>query len=231
MAGFGEYLDRLSNSGVLRVTHMVLNGIAAGAGIFLLVIGTSGLFDVYKNFGGITLPLLSAVLGASVTFVSFLGIIGSIKRSQQVFGTYSALLTLLVIVQAIGLLVLWLHPEHIEDRFSDVWEKLYDDDQDTIRYIEKDLQCCGFKSPIDMAVPKNCSVKKHYGFVVGCLEPLQHQWHSKRHAMLWAGLAIIGAQVVSLLMGAELARRYKRAREGGYHQVPERTEGSPLLRA
>ncbi|KAJ1825795.1 hypothetical protein LPJ73_009168 [Coemansia sp. RSA 2703] len=231
MASFGEYLDHLSNSKVLRATHMVLNGVAAGAGIFLLAVGASGLFDKYKVFSGTTLPLLSATLGASVAFVSFLGIAGSIKRSQHIFGTYSALLTLLVVVQVIGLLVIWLRPEHIEDRFGQAWEKLYEDDQDTIRYIEKDLQCCGFKSPIDMAVPKNCSVKKHYGFVTGCLEPLEHQWHAKRHAMLWAGLAIVGAQVVALLMGAELARRYKRARDGGYHQVPARTEGSPLLRA
>ncbi|KAJ2706414.1 hypothetical protein FB645_001559 [Coemansia sp. IMI 203386] len=231
MSGFGEYLDRLSGSGILRAIHMVINGVAAGAGIFLLVTGVTGLFDVYKTFGGMAMPLMCSVLGLLVTFVSFLGIVGSIKRNQYIFATYSALLTLLVVVQIIALLVIWLHPEHIEDRFSTAWEGLYDKDPDTIRYIEKDLKCCGFKSPTDMPVPAHCITKKHYGFTVGCLEPLEHQWHQRRTAVLWAGLAIVGAQVISLLMGAELARRYKRAREGGYHRVPERTEGSPLLRA
>ncbi|KAI7826292.1 Tetraspanin family-domain-containing protein [Kickxella alabastrina] len=230
-SGFREYLDAISGSGMLRVIHMVLNGAAAAAGIFLMVTGVAGLTDMYKTFGGIAMPLTCAILGGLVTFVAFLGVIGAIKRSEYMFGTYSALLTILVAVQVIALMIVWLRPGHIEDRFSSVWEGLYDNDQDTIRSIEKDLRCCGFKSPVDMAVPANCSVKKHYGFAVGCLEPLQHQWHARRKSMLWAGAAIVSAQVLSLVMGAELARRYKRAREGGYQRVPARNEGSPLLRA
>ncbi|KAJ2724599.1 hypothetical protein GGI07_001852 [Coemansia sp. Benny D115] len=231
MPGFDEYLDRVSGSGTLRVIHMVLNGIAAAAGIFLLVTGVTSLFDMYRTFGGNAMPITCAILGAIVSFVSFLGIVGSIKRSQYMFGTYSALLTLLVVAQIIVLMVIWLHPEHIEDKFSNVWENLYDNDPQTIKYIEKDLRCCGFRNPADMAVPKTCAVKKNYGFTEGCLGILEEQWHGRRKAMLWAGVAIVGAQVLALLMGAELGRRYKRAREGGYQRVPAANEGSPLLRA
>ncbi|KAJ2006315.1 hypothetical protein GGI04_000689 [Coemansia thaxteri] len=225
---FGEYLDRIGGTSMLRIVHMVLNGIAAAAGVFLIVMGVTNLFDMFKIFGGASLPISSIVLGSLVVLITTVGIVGSIKRSQQMFGTYSGLLTLLVLVQLVVLLVLWLRPHDVEARFSDVWEGLYKNDQDTIRSIEKDLKCCGFQSPVDMAVPDNCATKKHYGFSVGCVGPLEYQWRQRRCSALWAGFTMVGAQIVALLMGAELGRRYRLAREG-YQRVPGR-EGSPLLR-
>ncbi|KAJ2910521.1 hypothetical protein GGI21_000792 [Coemansia aciculifera] len=227
---FGEYLDRLGGTSVLRAIHMLLNGIAATAGIFLIIMGTSSLLDMFKTFGGTSLPVTSIVLGTLVVLISLVGIVGSVKRSQYMFGTYSGLLTLLVLVQLVVLLVIWLRPYDVEARFSDVWEGLYKNDPDSIKFIEKDLKCCGFESPVDMAVPANCSVKKHYGFSDGCVGPLRFQWKQRRHALLWAGFTMVGAQIVALVMGAELGRRYRNARDG-YHRVPGHAEGSPLLRA
>ncbi|KAJ2581925.1 hypothetical protein GGH95_001820 [Coemansia sp. RSA 1836] len=227
---FGEYLDRLGGTSVLRVIHMALNGIAAVAGIFLVVVGTSSLLSMFKTFGGTSLPVSSIILGTLVVLISLVGIVSSVKRSQYMFGTYSGLLTLLVLVQLVVLLVIWLRPYDVEGRFSDVWEGLYKNDPDSLRAIEKDLKCCGFKSPVDMAVPDNCATKKHYGFSDGCVDPLRFQWRHRRSAILWAGFTMVGAQIIALVMGAELGRRYRNAREG-YHRVPGRAEGSPLLRA
>ncbi|KAJ2453536.1 hypothetical protein EV183_002175 [Coemansia sp. RSA 2336] len=226
---FGDYLDRMGGNETMRAVHMTMNGIAGIAGIFFIITGVTSLFDVYKVFGGATMPILHIIIGSLVAFISLLGIVGSVKRSQYIFGTYSGILTLLVIVQIIGLLILWLRPFDVEERFSDVWENLYEKDQESIRYIEHDLKCCGFASPVDMPVPANCSVKKKYGYTRGCLKPLVHEWRHSRHMILWIGFAMVLAQVVSLVMGAELGRRYKRAREG-YQRVAGRAEGSPLLR-
>ncbi|KAJ2738657.1 hypothetical protein GGI20_006239 [Coemansia sp. BCRC 34301] len=227
---FGEYLDRLGGTSVLRVIHMTMNGIAAAAGIFLVIMGTAGLLDMFKSFGGRSLPVSSIVLGTLVVLISLVGIVSSVKRSQYMFGTYSGLLTVLVLVQLVALLVLWLRPYDLETRFSDVWEGLYKNDPGSIKTIERDLKCCGFKSPVDMAVPANCATKKHYGFSDGCVGPLTFQWTHRRSAALWAGFTMVGAQVVALVMGAELGRRYRSARDG-YHRVPGHAEGSPLLRA
>ncbi|KAJ1666644.1 hypothetical protein IW140_002597 [Coemansia sp. RSA 1813] len=230
--GFGEYLDRLAGSGAMRVVHMVMNVVAATIGIFFLIIGITGVFDTYKDFGGLALPVTAIVLGTLVTMISLIGIIGSIKRSQHLFAAYSGLLTLLVLAQLVALLVIWLKPNDIDTRFGKVWEKLYENDPDTIRYIEKDLKCCGFKSPVDMPVPAHCSVKKHYGFTTGCLDILEHQWSAQKSTILWAGFAMVGAQIVSLLLGAELGRRYMNS-QNEYQRVPQpaRNEGSPLLHA
>ncbi|KAI9499991.1 hypothetical protein GGI25_002997 [Coemansia spiralis] len=230
--GFGEYLDRLGGAGTMRVVHVVLNIVAATLGIFFLIIGTTGAFDLYKSFGGTTVPVMSIVLGGLVTMISLVGIVGSIKRSQYMFGTYSGLLAILVIVQLIALTMIWLRPGDIEDKFGNVWEGFYENDPDTIRYIERDLKCCGFKSPVDMPVPANCSLKKHYGFTVGCLKPLAQQWRAQRRTVLWAGFGMVGAQILALVLGAELGRRYMNARHGEYQRVPgERNEASPLIRA
>ncbi|KAJ2017443.1 hypothetical protein GGI01_002628 [Coemansia sp. RSA 376] len=226
---FGEYLDRLGGTSVLRVIHMTMNGIAAVAGTFLVIMGTTSLLDMFKTFGGKSIPIASIVLGSLVVLISLVGIVSSIKRSQYMFGTYSGLLTLLVLFQLVVLLVIWLRPYDVDSRLSDVWEKLYNNDPDSIRSIEKDLKCCGFESPVDMAVPDNCATKKHYGFSTGCLEPLKFQWHHRSSAVLWAGFTMIIAQIVALVMGAELGRRYRDVRQG-YQRVPGR-EGSPLLRA
>ncbi|KAJ2482615.1 hypothetical protein IWW56_000957 [Coemansia sp. RSA 2131] len=226
---FGEYLDQLAGNQTMRVLHMTMNGIAGVAGIFFIVTGVASLFDMYKVFGGSTVPIFYIVIGSLVALISMVGIAGSIKRSQYVFGTYSGILALLVVVQIIGLLVVWLRPFDVEDKFSNVWEKMYENDPDSIRYIEKDLKCCGFTSPVDMPVPANCSVKKKFGFVRGCLKPLEHEWRHSRHMVLWIGTAMVGAQIVALGMGAELARRYKNARQG-YQRVPGHMEGSPLIR-
>ncbi|KAJ2862466.1 hypothetical protein GGH94_004256 [Coemansia aciculifera] len=227
---FGEYLDRLGGTSVLRVIHMTMNGIAAVAGTFLVIMGTTSLLDMFKTFGGTSLPIFSIILGSLVVLISLVGIVSSIKRSQYMFGTYSGLLTLLVLFQLVVLLVIWLRPYDVESRFTDVWERLYKNDPDSIRYIEKDLKCCGFESPVDMAVPDNCATKKHYGFSTGCITPLQFQWHHRRNAALWAGFTMVGAQIIALVMGAELGRRYRDVRQG-YQRVPGRAEGSPLLRA
>ncbi|KAJ2615320.1 hypothetical protein H4S08_001284 [Coemansia sp. RSA 1365] len=229
MATVRDFLNGFNEGKWLRITHMLLNAVAATAGIFFLIAGIADLYNVYEVFGGKTLPILYILIGGLVTFISLVGIIGSAKESQYIFGTYSGLLALLVIIQIIGLMVIWLRPLDIEDKFSNVWEKLYEDDQDTIKYIEKDLKCCGFKSPVDMPVPAHCSVKKHYGFTTGCLEPLEHQWNTRRQSILWVGFAMVSAQIVALLMGAELVRRFRRTREG-YQRVPGQAEGSPLLR-
>ncbi|KAJ2522781.1 hypothetical protein GGI11_001631 [Coemansia sp. RSA 2049] len=231
--GFGEYLDRLAGSGTLRVVHMVMNVVAATIGIFFVIIGVTGVFDTtYKDFGGITVPITAIVLGAVVTMISLVGIIGSIKRSQQMYAAYSGLVTLVVMAELIALLVIWLKPHDVESQFEKVWQKMYDNDPGSIKHIEKDLRCCGFKSPVDMPVPANCSVKKHYGFTTGCLDMIEHQWHAQRSTILWAGFAMVGAQIVSLLLGAELGRRYMNSRNGEYQRVqPVRNEGSPLLRA
>ncbi|KAJ2353491.1 hypothetical protein GGF43_003486 [Coemansia sp. RSA 2618] len=226
---FSEYLDRLAGNQTMRVLHMTMNGIAFITGAFFLITGVTSLFNVYKIFGGTTLPVFYIIVGSLVTLTSLVGIAGSVKRSQYVFGTYSGILALLVLVQLVGLLIVWLKPFDVEDRFSQVWEKLYEEDPDSIKYIEKDLKCCGFKSPVDMAVPANCSVKKKFGFTEGCLEPLVHGWRQSRHMVLWIGAAMVGAQIVALVMGADLARRYKRAREG-YQRVPGNPESSPLIR-
>ncbi|KAJ2693470.1 hypothetical protein H4218_006025 [Coemansia sp. IMI 209128] len=230
MTTFGEYLDRLGGTSVLRVTHMTLNGIAAVAGMFLIIVGTASLLDMFEAFGGASLPISSLVLGSLVVLISLVGIVSSVKRSQYMFGAYSGLLTLLVLVQLVVLLAIWLRPYDIESRFSDVWEKLYKNDPDTLRLIEKDLKCCGFQSPVDMAVPANCATKKHYGFSAGCIKPLEIQWHYRRSAALWAGFTMVGAQIVALAMGAELGRRYRDIRQG-YQRVSGHVEGSPLLRA
>ncbi|KAJ2057255.1 hypothetical protein GGI17_005750 [Coemansia sp. S146] len=211
---FGEYLDRLGGTSVLRVIHMTMNGIAAVAGTFLIIMGTTSLLDMFKTFGGTSLPIFSIILGSLVVIISLVGIISSIKRSQYMFGTYSGLLTLLVLFQLVVLLVIWLRPYDVESRFTDVWERLYKNDPDSIRYIEKDLKCCGFESPVDMAVPDNCATKKHYGFSTGCITPLQFQWHHRRNAALWAGFTMVGAQIIALVMGAELGRRYRDVRQG-----------------
>ncbi|KAJ1801437.1 hypothetical protein LPJ59_000275 [Coemansia sp. RSA 2399] len=228
--GFNEYLDRLSGSGAMRIVHMVMNVVAATIGIFFLLIGVTGVFDTYKDFGGMALPVTSIVLGTLVTMLSVLGIVGSVKRSQRMFATYSGLLTLLVIAQLIALLVILFKPSNIEARFGSVWESLYQNDPDSIRTIEKDLKCCGFKNPVDMAVPEHCAVKKHYGFSTGCLEMLEHQWRAQRATVLWAGFSMVGAQIVSLLLGAELGRRYRNS-QNEYQRVPAGNEGSPLLHA
>ncbi|KAJ2402465.1 hypothetical protein GGI23_000695 [Coemansia sp. RSA 2559] len=228
--GFNQYLDRISGSGAMRIVHMVMNVVAATIGMFFLIIGVTGTFDRYKEFGGMALPVTSIVLGSLVTLISVLGIIGSVKRSQNMFATYSGLLTLLVLVQLIALLVIYFKPSHVEARFGNVWESLYQNDPDSIKMIEKDLKCCGFKDPVDMAIPKHCAVDKHYGFSTGCLEMLEHQWHAQRSTVLWAGFAMVGAQIVSLLLGAELGRRYRNT-QNDYQRVPARNEGSPLLHA
>ncbi|KAJ2641899.1 hypothetical protein GGF44_001917, partial [Coemansia sp. RSA 1694] len=111
---FGEYLDRLGGTSVLRVIHMALNGIAAVAGIFLVVVGTSSLLSMFKTFGGTSLPVSSIILGTLVVLISLVGIVSSVKRSQYMFGTYSGLLTLLVLVQLVVLLVIWLRPYDVE---------------------------------------------------------------------------------------------------------------------
>ncbi|KAJ2821276.1 hypothetical protein GGI24_004261 [Coemansia furcata] len=227
MTNFDTYLDRLSGTSALRAIHMLVNGIAGAAGLFLLVTGTLGLLDKFKTFGGTLLPLLSLSLGTLVFLVSLVGIISSVKRSQRMFATYTGLLTLLVLIQLVALLVLWLRPEDVSKRFSGVWEGLYKHDPQTLKFIERDLRCCGFQSPVDMAVPGNCATKKHYGFSTGCLAPLRAEWDHRRLAALWAGMTMVGAQIVALAMGAELGRRYRDIRQG-YQRVQE---GSPLLRA
>ncbi|KAJ2532647.1 hypothetical protein EV175_007138 [Coemansia sp. RSA 1933] len=119
-----------------------------------------------------------------------------------------------------------LKPTDVEARFGSVWESTYENNPDELKSIEKDLKCCGFKSPVDMAVPAHCAVKKHYGFSTGCLELLEQQWHGQRSTVVWVGVAMVGAQIVSLLLGAELGRRYRST-----STEPRRTEESPLLRA
>ncbi|KAJ1734048.1 hypothetical protein LPJ61_001268 [Coemansia biformis] len=228
--GFREYLDRLGHSGLLRAAAMLLNTVAATAAIFLVVTGIVDRVSTYSVFGGATMPVGSIVIGAVVACVSLLGIVGSAKRSQYLCGTYAGLAAVLVVLQMIALTVLWLRPYDTEDSFARAWETLYNDDPNTIRFIERDLKCCGFRSPVDMPVPATCSIKKKYGFSTGCLGPLESAWERKRESVIWAGVVMVGAQLVTLLMGAELARRYKRSREG-YERLAGHAEDSALVGA
>lgn len=227
---FSDYLDGVADARALRAIYMVINGIACIAALFLLIVGVTGLSDMFKEFGGTALPITSIILGCLVAVLSLVGIVGSIKRSQYVFGTYSGLLTLLVVLQLVALTTIWLRPHDIQEKFGDIWQQMYKNDRGSIKYIERDLKCCGFKNPKDRAVPKLCLTDERFGYQQGCIGPLETQWHHRREVALWAGFAMVAAQVVVLVIGTELARRYRRARQD-YQQVPRRNEDDPLLRA
>ncbi|KAJ2780093.1 hypothetical protein H4R18_003636 [Coemansia javaensis] len=203
--------------GVLRGLHMGLSAAAAVPALFLACVGMVDLFGLHAWFSGMTVPALLVAAGVAVSGVALLGVAGSAKRSQHLCGMYSGLAALLVGAQALGLVIMWLWPIDPEHDFYDTWRIMYDADRVTIRRIENTLQCCGFRSPVDMPVPKHCAVKT--GFTTGCLTPLATAWEWRRHAVLVAGTVAVAAQLVALLVGVEMARRYKRQRLG-YQQIP-----------
>ncbi|KAI8323489.1 hypothetical protein GQ54DRAFT_303274 [Martensiomyces pterosporus] len=203
--------------------------VAATIGVLLLVLGVTGLFDMFHVFGGNIIPTFAIVVGALVTVVSLVGIVGSLKQNMCLIGAHTGVLTVLVLVQAIFLVVVWLEPKDAEESFYDVWQGLYKNSPDTIRRVEKDLTCCGFRNPIDMAVPANCSINRKYGYSEGCFGALEAQWVDRRGGVLVAGITVVAVQVISLVLGAELARRFKRDQDE-YRRLSENNESAALLR-
>ncbi|KAJ2771040.1 hypothetical protein IWQ56_001758 [Coemansia nantahalensis] len=229
-SGFGAYLDRLSSNGPLRAATMLLNTVAATAAIFLVVTGVVDLFSRYSAFSGTAGPVTGIVLGTVIAAVSLVGIVGPAKRSQHICGAYAGLAAVLVAVQLVALVALWLQPVDAEDSLARAWTKLYESDPATIRYVEQDLRCCGFRNPLDMPVPAHCSIKKKYGFAAGCLAPLQSAWEQRRTSIAWAGMVLVSAQLLALMLGVDLARRYKRSREG-YQQLAGSEEADSAAQA
>ncbi|GJJ74682.1 hypothetical protein EMPS_07040 [Entomortierella parvispora] len=146
-----------------------------------------------------------------ILLVSLLGASAGLSDSKRIVGAYGVLLAILVVLQ-LGLLIYgFSRHDQVDTLLDSAWQTAYDSDPRSLQDIETRLQCCGFASVDDRAVPKDsmkaCARSPAFGYKVPCKNQLQQAYSRHEHAVLGVISVIEILQILALVAAVFLYKR------------------------
>ena len=178
------------------------------AGLILIAGGgyitSNSTIDIVGLSGSIAAA--SIVIGVIISIVSFLGCFGAANEKGMLLKTYFALLVILVILEISVGIAAYGRRDTIPQLAGEAWATTAKGNNNgTLVQIESLLQCCGYASVTDYAVPENCA--QTLGFTVPCKDKLKESLQGSLNSIGGAGIAIGVIEIVGLIFSVIMFRK------------------------
>ncbi|KAF9182828.1 hypothetical protein BGZ51_009217 [Haplosporangium sp. Z 767] len=188
----------------LRLYIFILNVLTMLGGIALFGIGICGLVSYTEVlFETKVISWIMIVMGIVVFVISIIGLASVIVEFKRLFGAYAIMLCFLVLFQLVVLIYALTQHDKVDTLMDKAWQNAYDNNPRTLQDIETRLQCCGYETVTDRAVPKTsklaCRQSPAFGYDVSCKDQLKDSYTRHEAAVLGAITAIEILQILALL--------------------------------
>ncbi|RUS21228.1 Tetraspanin family-domain-containing protein [Endogone sp. FLAS-F59071] len=184
----------MTSMNVFKKIVILTNFLSLVVGLILIGIG-SYTFNSLRISQSLSLSLIA--LGGFITLVSFCGCWGSENEHINLLRVYVVVLILLVLCQIVIGIIAFKHRDSMDEFLDDAWDQAYRKDTKLINNVEQYFECCGFSSPMDRAVPAQCSI--NYGYVSSCRESLHSTFMGSFQTIGITG-AVLGGLEVSIVL-------------------------------
>ncbi|KAJ1676865.1 hypothetical protein EV182_007358, partial [Spiromyces aspiralis] len=113
---------------------------------------------------------------------------------------------IIIVIEVVVLLVAFIRNHDANQYLNNHWTKYYNQRPGMLRVIEETYGCCGYKAPLDRAIPKSsmkaCLESDYLGYNVGCRDMLTEAYVHYRKVVLGWLLALILVQLLTIILGS-----------------------------
>lgn len=113
-------------------------------------------------------------LSLFLILLSVLGFWGSLSGHTITMRSYLALVGIVLVIQIVMGSIALARAGQSSQLLNDAWDDAFNRHPDALSHLEHAFNCCGYASPVDRAVPADCSMHPHYGYTTGCKGPLSN---------------------------------------------------------
>ncbi|XP_074086613.1 CD82 antigen [Macrotis lagotis] len=150
---------------LFNLLFFLLGGMILGFGIWILA-DRSSFISVLQTSSNLKIASYVFIgVGAMTMLVSFLGCIGAVNEIQCLLGMYFAVLLLILVAQVTAGILVYIHADEVKEEMNTIVTELmmnYDPDnqeqkavQDTWDYVQTEVKCCGWTSPLNWTNNEN----------------------------------------------------------------------------
>ncbi|KAF9084804.1 hypothetical protein BGX23_010196 [Mortierella sp. AD031] len=195
-----------------RLYILFLNFVTLLASLALFATGIHEMADhseylLHSDAVSWTLVILSLI----VFLVSVLGGVAALSQSKRIVVTYGTMLSILVLLQLIFLIYAMIRHDQVDKMLDNAWQKAYDTNERALQDLETRLQCCGYATVEDRAIPKTskdaCIRSPAFGYSVSCKQQLQEAYDAHERWTVASITGIEGLQLLALLATITLLKR------------------------
>ncbi|KAG0248940.1 hypothetical protein BG011_009723 [Mortierella polycephala] len=187
----------------LRLYLFILNVLTMFGGIALFGVGIYGLVSNIALFEIEAISWIMIVMGMVVLAVSLVGLTSVIVEFRRLFGAYAIMLCFLVLFQLVVLIYTLTQHNKVDTLMDKAWQNAYDNNPRTLQDIETRLQCCGYETVTDRAIPKTsklaCRQSPAFGYDISCKDQLKHSYSRHETAILGVITAVEILQILALV--------------------------------
>ncbi|KAI1314537.1 hypothetical protein EDD11_002012 [Mortierella claussenii] len=202
-----------------RLYILAFNIIAMIASVGLAAVGILGLSSsswVLLNSDMISWFLI--ILSLFIFLVSLLGCAAALAESRTILGTLSLIIYALT------------QHDNVDSLLDQAWDKAYEHNPRMLQDIETRLQCCGYASVGDRAIPKTspfaCRESPAFGYRSSCQQQLKQSYFRHENALL---SFVIGIQFLQILALTATVTLWSQLPSGEEVEDRYRTEHSQRL--
>lgn len=195
---------------IARYALATINFVTLLAGLAVFTLGVYGTAQgaSVRDIVPIGYPLWVLVTGSAIVLTSLVGLYSALSRNYSTLRVYLGLMLGLLILHTILSTLSLAKMGQVEFSLNDAWDRAFKRDYPLLEKLEKAYGCCGFASPYDRAVPKDCAEQREFGFVRGCKDrlatPVREALRtSGRWGLLLAGVVALGL-VLTVAMFADV---------------------------
>lgn len=213
---------------MIKYILFVFNFLCALCGIALVSIGAvilAKLDDFKKPFEDHNVhapPLVFIALGAVVFIIAFFGCCGAVRESYCMTTTYGFLMMTLIVLQIIVAVFIFLYIGDVTKATQIVLEKVFQEksnpgNQEVIDVIQRQLECCGLKTPLSplQIFDQSCCPTSELPctyltvFKQGCSDAIAHFIDMMGKTLGYVAIGVAGVQLVAVIFSCCLANEIR----------------------
>ncbi|KAG0054775.1 hypothetical protein BGZ83_010451 [Gryganskiella cystojenkinii] len=126
-------------------------------------------------------------------------------------GRYVILLSILVALQLGFLIYGFIRQDKVDVLLDGAWQNAYETNPRSLQDIETRLQCCGYATVDDRAIPKDskdaCLLSPAFGYKISCKDQLRDSYLNHESAVMGVVAATEVLQVLALIATASLLNK------------------------